>query len=117
MTPDLHVNSWMQDGTSLLGDGAALNSLCAAESVRSLRDLLRLHQTGWPAGELKLIKGRTLVVAGLESAMDMLHPERAEEWLEKRCIPRCSIFQENAADGGRGSLMRPTGSLKPLLWG
>ncbi|MCI0352554.1 MAG: hypothetical protein L0Z53_24305 [Acidobacteriales bacterium] len=101
MTPDLHDNAWMQGGTSLLWDASALNSLCAAESVRSLRELLRLHQSGWPDSELKLINNRTLVVAGLEAAMDTLHPEYAEEWLEKTVYPAVLDFQENVADGGR----------------
>lgn len=101
MTPDLHDNSWMQVGTSLLWDAAALNSLCAAGSIRSLRELLRLHQSGWPDSELKLINNRTLVVSGLESVMDTLHPEHAEEWLEKTVYPAVLDFQENVADGGR----------------
>jgi len=72
MNPDLRDNSWIRGGTSLIWDADALNRICPAESVRSLRELLRLYQSGWPEDALKLINGRTLVIAGLEAAMDTL---------------------------------------------
>ncbi|MHB8523254.1 MAG: 5'-nucleotidase [Limisphaerales bacterium] len=101
MNPDLHDNSWMRGGTSLLWDADALKGICPAESVRSLRELLRLYQSGWPEGALKLINERTLVVAGLEAAMDTFAPEQAVEWLEKTVYPAILDFQEEVADGGR----------------
>lgn len=101
MNPDLHDNSWMRGGTSLLWDADALKLICTAESVRSLRELLRLYQSGWPEDALKLVNGRTLVVAGLDAAMDTFAPERAVEWLEKTVYPAILDFQEEVADGGR----------------
>jgi len=101
MNPDLHDTTWMTSGTSLLWDAAALNKICPAESVRSLRELLRLHQAGWPDGQLQLINSRTLVIAGLEAAMDTLHPDTAVEWLEKTVYPAITDFQQTVADGGR----------------
>ena len=101
MNPDLHDNTWMRCGTSLLWDAQALNRVCSPEAVRSLRELLRLHQAGWPEDTLKLIQNRTFVVAGLEAAMDTLHPEEAVEWLEKTVYPAVLDFQEKVADGGR----------------
>ncbi|MGA7849568.1 MAG: hypothetical protein WCA13_10730, partial [Terriglobales bacterium] len=77
MNPDLHDNTWIRSGTSLLWDAETLNGMCSPESVRSLREFLRLHQAGWPDDALKLVNNRTLVVAGLEAAMDTLHPEDA----------------------------------------
>src|ERR1051325_566356 len=67
MNPDLRDNSWMRGGTSLLWSADTLKLICPAESVRSLRELLRFHQSGWQEEAVKLIKGRTLVVAGLEA--------------------------------------------------
>lgn len=87
MSPDLHDKTWMQSGISILWDADALNELCAAESVRSLREFLRMYTAGWPDQELRLLRGRTLVVAGLEAAMDALHPEQAVEWLEQQVYP------------------------------
>jgi hypothetical protein len=101
MNPDLHDDTWILCGTSLLWDAEALNRICSAESVRSLRDFLRLHQAGWPEDALTLINNRALVVAGLEAAMDTLHPDEAVEWLEQKVYPAVLDFQENVADGGR----------------
>lgn len=100
MNPDLSDNTWMRCGTSLLWDAQALNRVCPPEAVRSLRELLRLHQADWPEDELKLIQKRTLVIAGLEAAMDTLHPDEAVEWLEKKVYPAVLDFQQNVADGG-----------------
>lgn len=101
MNPDLHDNTWVSCGTSLLWEAEALNYICSAQSVRSLREFLRLHQAGWPDETLKLIKNRTLVVAGLEAAMDTLNPAEAVEWFEQKLYPAVLEFQESVADGGR----------------
>jgi|SRR5580698_6167396 hypothetical protein len=101
MNPDLHDNTWITCGTSLLWNADALKSVCPIDAVRSLRELLRLHEANWPDGSLRLINNRTLVVAGLEAAMDTLHPEAAVEWLEKTVYQAVLDFQENIADGGR----------------
>jgi hypothetical protein len=81
MSPDLHDKTWMCCGISMLWDAEALNEICSPESVRSLREFLRLHQAGWPEDALKLINNRTLVIAGLEAAMDTWSPQEAIEWL------------------------------------
>ena len=101
MNPDLHDNTWISCGTSLLWDAAALNRICSFDSVRSLRELLQLHQAGWPDGQLQLINNRTLVIAGLEAAMDTLDPDAAVEWLEQTVYQAISDFQRDVADGGR----------------
>lgn len=101
MNPDLHTNVWMQCGTSLLWDAESLNRICPVASVRSLRDFLCLHKAGWPEDALSLINGRTLVVAGLEAALDTLHPDDAAEWFEKKVYPAVLDYQEHVADGGR----------------
>jgi hypothetical protein len=108
MNIDLHDNTWIRFGTSLLWDAEALNSVCSPESVRSLREFLRLHEAGWPEDALKLVNNRTLVVAGLEAAMDTVNPEEAVEWLEKKVYQAVLDFQENVADGGREAAL--------LLW-
>jgi hypothetical protein len=100
MNADLHDKSWMQSGISLLWDAEHLNEICSIEEVRSLRELLRLYDAGWPDNDLKLIKGRTLVIAGLEAAMDTLDPRDAVEWLEQKIYPAIRDFQDNVADGG-----------------
>ena len=105
MNADLHDDTWTRCGTSLLWDAQALNRLCSPEAGRSLREFLRLHQAGWPEGTIKLIQDRTLVVAGLEAAMDTLHPDEAVEWLEKTIYQAVLGFQEIIADGGGGAAL------------
>lgn len=90
----------MSSGISVLWDAEALNEICSPEAVRSLRELLRLQRAGWPENDLKLIKDRTLVIAGLEAAMDTLNPQDAVEWLEQKVYPVVRDFQDNVADGG-----------------
>jgi hypothetical protein len=92
MSPDLHDDIWMLCGTSLLWDAEALNHICSAESVRSLREFLRLRQAGWPESTLGLINNRTLVVAGLEAAMDTLEPGEAVEWFDQKMYPAVLDF-------------------------
>ena len=100
MNPDLYDNTWMRCGTSLLWDAQALNRVCSPDAVRSLRMFLRLHQAGWPEDMLKLTQNRTFVVAGLEAAMDTLHPDEAVEWLVQTVYPAVLDYQEIVADGG-----------------
>jgi hypothetical protein len=100
MSQDLDDKTWMGCGISLLWDADALNEICPPESGRSLRELLRLYQAGWPEEALQLINNRTLVVAGLEAAMDILNPQEAAEWLEQKVYPAVRDFQENVAYGG-----------------
>jgi hypothetical protein len=59
MSPDLHDKTWMDCGISLSWDAEALNEICSPESVRSLREFMRLHEAQWPEDELKLINNRT----------------------------------------------------------
>lgn len=107
MNPDLHDDVWARCGTSLLWDAAALNRICTTDSVRSLREFLRLHEVArsnggeWQENALRLINGRTLMVAGLDSALDTLDPDAACQWLEQKVYPAILDFQENVADGGR----------------
>ncbi|HEY5911341.1 MAG TPA: 5'-nucleotidase [Verrucomicrobiae bacterium] len=101
MNADLHDTNWMRCGISLLWDAEALNRVCPAETVRSLREFFRLYQAGWPEDALKLANGRAIVIAGLEAAMDTLAPDNAVLWLEKTVYPAILDFQEQVADGGR----------------
>jgi len=100
MNSDLRDTTWMQSGISILWDADALNGLCPADSVRSLRELLRLYEGGWPEHGLNLVNKRTLVITGLEATMDTLSPDEAVEWLEQKVYPAIRSFQDSVADGG-----------------
>jgi hypothetical protein len=90
----------MSSGISLLWDAEVLNQICSAESVRSLRQFLCLFHAGWPEETLRLVNSRTLVIGGLEAAMDTLNPQEAVEWLEQTVYAAVRDFQDNVADGG-----------------
>ena len=73
---------------------APLNPSAACANFSACTKLDGLKST------LKLINNRTLVVAGLEAAMDTLNPQEAVEWLEQKVYPAVRDFQDNVADGG-----------------
>jgi hypothetical protein len=101
MNRDLQDDAWMHCGISLVWDAASINRVCSPELVCSLRGFLRLNQANWPEDTLNLVNNRTLVVGGLDAAMDTLHPDDACDWLEKNIYPAVRDFQESVADGGR----------------
>src|SRR3954453_2068082 len=101
MNRDLQDDTWMRCGITLLWDAASINRVCLPELVRSLREFLRFYQANWPEGTLNLINNRSLVVGGLDAAMDTLNPDDACDWLEQNVYPAVRDFQESVADGGR----------------
>lgn len=70
---------WQRRGISWIWDEEARNQVCQASEVWSLRQLLR-GQRDW-SEDLPSNEGQTLVVAGLDSCLDLLEPSEAEEWL------------------------------------
>ena len=84
MGPMLSDDIWMRRGISLLWDAESLAAVCTPKQVVSLRQFLVLNSAGWPEADyepLLVNNGKTLVVAGLESAIDALPPDEAEAWL------------------------------------
>lgn len=70
---------WQRRGVSWVWDEHARNQVCTASEVWSLRRLL-LSAGKWP-DDLPSNHNNTLVVAGLEGALDFLKPHDAESWL------------------------------------
>jgi len=100
MGPPIEDDSWIRRGISILWDADCLNQLCQPQQVVSLRRLLQLHAAGWPEADLPLVNDTTLVVAGLESCVDALPPDEAEQWLEHVIYPVIISYQREVADGG-----------------
>lgn len=86
---------WQRRGTSWLWDEEARNHVCAASEVWSLRQFLRAA-SHWPT-ELPSNDGKTLVVAGLESGLDLLDPESADQWLGEAVKAAILGFQDEYA--------------------
>lgn len=98
--PLVNDDLWKRRGISLLWDGDSLNSLCKSDQVISLRQFRQLHDGGWDEDDLPLIDDATLVVAGIESCIDALPPEKATEWLENVMYRAMVSYQSEVADGG-----------------
>ena len=77
MNPDLHDDTGTRCSISLLWDADALIRFCPSESIRGLREFLRLRPPNWPEADPKLINWRMMIVAGLQAAMDPLTPKQA----------------------------------------
>ena len=91
---------WTRRGISLLWDAEALATVCAPQQVVSLRRFLELHALGWPDTQLPLIDDQSLVLAGLESAIDALSPADSEQWLEEVVYKAVISYQREVAGGG-----------------
>lgn len=95
---------WTRRGVSLLWDADALAALCEPSQVLSLRRFLLLHRDDWSNVESLMVDNEatvvTLVVGGLESAIDALPPEDACEWLEQVVYPAIVSYQREVAGGG-----------------
>lgn len=100
MSRPVEIDVWRRQGHSILWDAAELAALCGDKRPISLRQLLKLKATGWANIDDVLIRDRALVVAGLDGALDALHPDKATDWLEQSIYPAVLSFQKSVASGG-----------------
>lgn len=82
---------WQRHGISWLWDPEALKKVASAPEVVSLRQYMRMVGK-WPE-ELPSNKGTTLVVAGLDAAIDLQSPDEASEWLANEYKKAILSFQ------------------------
>ena len=82
---------WQRRGHSLLWNAPTLTALAAPPETRTLRQFFALIDD-WPE-ELPANDGRTLIVVGLEGALDSLSPDDAAEWLESDLQEALHSFQ------------------------
>jgi len=83
--------NWYKTGTALLWNADQLATIAASEEVFSLRQFLHL-QGKWPE-DLPSSDGNTLVVAGLDGALDSLSPDDGQRFLEDTIQPVILDFQ------------------------
>lgn len=94
---------WTKRGVSVVWDAKALSNLGSMTKALSLRDWFRWQANGWPERE-DYFTGqdeRTIVVAGLDAALDTLDPEEAEAWMQDRLMNTILEFQDEVAGGGQ----------------
>jgi len=71
----------------------------AADQVISLRRFSGLSAKNWPEENMPLIQDETLIVAGLDVAVDAMSPDEAEKWLKTTIFSIIDDYQ-NLGDGG-----------------
>ena len=106
MSTTLYDDVWKRQGISLVWSPEALATVCRSDQVISLHRFFQLSREDWPEDGLDTLMvadGRALVVAGLESALDMLPPDKVTEWIEMTLYPVLRSYQQAVADGGRGA--------------
>jgi hypothetical protein len=84
---------WKRRGISVLWDGNTMAKMDAASSVISLRRFFELFEESWPEEKMPLVKGRALIVAGVDVSIDALNPEAAIKWMEDEVYPKIYDFQ------------------------
>lgn len=93
MTGVISGNTWMRKGISLLWDSEELRKMTEIGQIQSVRQFLTNYQTEWPE-ELLSADGYAMVVAGLETILDLMDPENLNEWLEKVFYDALLSFQQ-----------------------
>ena len=108
MINKLKDDVWKRQGISLIWAPLALSSLCRSDQVISLHQFFQLANGGWAEEQVEPLMvndGRTLVVAGLEPALDAHDTDKIVEWVEQELYPLMRRFQQDVADGGRGAAL------------
>ncbi len=93
MNPVLNDSVWLRKGISVLWDNERLTELLSEGKAISLREFFNLYEKRWPKDEISIINEDTLLVIGLDAALDTLEPEGAENWSKKEVYKRIYDFQ------------------------
>jgi hypothetical protein len=105
--------TWHSRGTTWLWDEAALPALGPAADAWSLRRWLRTVDR-WPS-ELAGPSGESVLVAGLDMALDAQPAAEAESWLAEVLKPAVMSFQSAYDGGGALVFWLPTGRNRMLV--
>jgi hypothetical protein len=95
--------TWTKRGVSVVWDAPALAKLGTMAKALSLRQWFRWQADGWPDREHYYTgkDGRTIIVAGLDAALDSMKPEVATEWMQSKLLAAIREFQAEVAGGGQ----------------
>ena len=92
MVGELTTGKWKSSGISILWDGEKLSEICGASEILSIRSFFHIEMGGWPAN-LPSHSGNAIVIAGLDTCIDVLSPEDAITWMEQELYPKLRSFQ------------------------
>jgi len=80
----LHNDAWRRQGSSIIFDAEELKKLLNENAMVSLREFLAWDQN---IPENAPVQGQTVLVCGLETVMDSLPANEAQEFLSKKIRP------------------------------
>ena len=88
---------WQRKGSSIVFDQRSLGPFISAGTVVSLREAL-----GWARGipAVPPIPGRTMLISGLETVIETMEPQEAEEFLTRRIRSLLISLQNRWTDCG-----------------
>jgi len=88
---------WQRKGSSIVFDKKSLGGLISGGPIISLREAL-----GWSKGipAVPPIAGRTILLSGLETILEVMDPADAEDFLTRRIRPLLISLQNRWTDCG-----------------
>jgi len=90
MMRDMSSSAWLRRGSSIVFDRVTLGPLIGEAALVSLREALR-WMNAWPAEPPG--NGRTVLVCGIETFLDIMEPIEAQNFLKSRVKPFVEEFQ------------------------
>ncbi|EJV56406.1 MULTISPECIES: hypothetical protein [Bacillus cereus group] len=92
MVSVLYGETWTRKGISLLWDPAEVGKVAELEDILSVRQYMNFYRTEWP-DELPSITGDAMIIAGLDSILEILAPDELVKWFETEFYPTLLSFQ------------------------
>lgn len=90
MMRDMSSSAWLRRGSSIVFDRFTLGSLIGWGGLVSMREALR-WMNAWPAEPPG--NGQTVLVCGIETFLDVMEPDDAQDFLKSRIKPFVQEFQ------------------------
>ncbi len=90
MMLDMPSSAWRRRGSSIVFDRLTLGQLIGEGALVSMREALGWMNT-WPAEPPG--NGQTVLVCGIETLLEVMEPDTAEDFLRKRVNPFVQEFQ------------------------
>ena len=92
MVGELTTGKWKSSGISILWDGEKLAEICNSSEIHSIRSFFQIEMSGW-SDRLPSNNGNAIVIAGLDTCIDVLSSEEAVNWMEQELYPKLRSFQ------------------------
>jgi hypothetical protein len=89
---ELTISSWQRQGSSLVWDPALLTPLLQQQGPLSLRQVLLWTQQGFPSASP--VSGRTILVAGLQTCLEVLSASEVSIFLHTFIQPLVRRWQD-----------------------